>query len=219
MVADFLDAALDDMATVPQAANRQPEFAAKLIQIGAAQVSKLDPLEVSPDPFVGIEVGRVAGKLLQVDALGTAIGQELLDDLGSMDESAVPDHREKTGDMTQQVLQETNDILATVGPVLDTQVQVPVGSDAADGREMIPSERHLQDRRLSSGSVGAHHRGEQVEAALVYPEEGSAFLLGLFLTSGHRSVIHLWMASSLRWVARWIGFWLLHPAALRSRRA
>jgi hypothetical protein len=88
--------------------------------------------------------------------------------------NSVPDHREKTGDMTQQVLQETNDILATVGPVLDTQIQVPVGSDAADGREVIPCERHLQDRSLSSGSIGAHHRGEQVEAALVHPEDGSS---------------------------------------------
>jgi hypothetical protein len=39
------------------------------------------------------------------------------------------------------------------------------------------------------------------------------------LTSGHRSLIQSSTASSLRWVARWIGFWDVQPACLRSRRA
>ena len=215
MVTGFLDTAPDDVATVSQPTGGETKLPAQLGQVGAAQVPEFDPLEVSPDALVRVEIWGVAWKALQVDAPSSAARQVVLDDLGPVNGRAIPDDRERSRDMKQQVIEEPNDVLTLVGPVLDTQVQVAARGDGADGREVIPCEWHLEDGGLTPGGVGPHHRGQEVEAALVYPEDGPAFLLGLFLTSGHRSLIHSWMASSLRWAARLVGFWLLQPACLR----
>jgi len=46
---------------------------------------------------------------------------------------------------------------------------------------------------------------------------GSSLPLWLFLISGQRSSFQRLIASSLRWLARWTGFWLLQPQVFRIR--
>src|SRR5881227_2818202 len=103
----------------------------------AADVTQLDALEVLPDALIRVEVRGVAGELLQADAAGAALGQEVLDRLAAMDGSAIPDDQELAGDVAQEVLQEADDVRALVGMVLHQHEQAPRRGDAADDRQMV----------------------------------------------------------------------------------
>ena len=66
---------------------------------------------------------------------------------------------------------------------------------------------------MSARGVGPDGAGQQVEAGLVDPDDGPAFLVGPRFSAGQRSVRQASIAASFRWLARWIGFWTLQPAA------
>src|ERR687892_1857472 len=74
-----------------------------------------------------------------------------------------------------------------------------------------------EKRRLAPGGIGLYHQGQQVTAGLVYEDDGSAFVPGLFFRAGQRSSFQRWMASSSRWLARFRGFWRLQLYCLRMR--
>ena len=67
------DAAADELGLLAQALRRPVELAPQLGQVGAARVGQLDVLEEVPDALVErVEVGGVAGQLLQAEASGGA---------------------------------------------------------------------------------------------------------------------------------------------------
>ena len=70
-----------------------------------------------------------------------------------------------------------------------------------------------EEGRPAAWGIGADGAGQQVEAGLIDPHDGSAFVLRPFFRHGLRSDRHVSIVASLRWVARWIGFWTLQPAA------
>jgi hypothetical protein len=76
--------------------------------------------------------------------------------------------------------------------------EAAVGGDATDGGQMVAGERHLQQWRLPLWRPGAHRHGEQVEARLVYPDDGPSFLDRFFSRAGQRSRHHTWIAAALR---------------------
>lgn len=217
MVAGMPNTSVNDLVLVAEASRRQAQVVAELRQIRAAAVPQLDALQVVPDALVRIQIWCVAGQLLQMDAPGTTTGQEVLDRLPPVNGGAVPDHHQRTGDVAQQMPEEAHHILAAQGALLDQQQELVVGSDAADGREMIVGEGHTQEGRLATRRVGADPSRQQVEPRLVYPDDGAAFGFGLFLIAGQRSAYHASMAASLRWVARSVGCWGLQPMARRRR--
>src|SRR5438270_10581720 len=57
----------------------------KIMQVRATDVAQLDVFEVRPYAFVWIQVGGVAGQLLQAQPLGTTLRQEVLDGSATMD--------------------------------------------------------------------------------------------------------------------------------------
>lgn len=68
----------------------------EVIQICTADIAQLDPLEVIPDALIRIEIRDIAGKVLQMQALGGSSFQESCDLLspgvslvGRMDSSKV----------------------------------------------------------------------------------------------------------------------------------
>jgi hypothetical protein len=54
------------------------------MQIATAHVGQLDALEVIPDAFIGIEIRRIAGQLLQVELPGRSSLEEVLDGLADL---------------------------------------------------------------------------------------------------------------------------------------
>ncbi len=78
----MFQAALDDVRLFAEPLTRGAEFQARLLQITAAEVSHLHPLHVAPDALFGVQLRRVAGEALQVDACRRPVAEELLDLLG-----------------------------------------------------------------------------------------------------------------------------------------
>src|SRR3972149_5387464 len=115
------------------------------------------------------------------------------------------------------MLEKANHICTAVGALLHQSQQGARARDAADDRQVIPRQPHAQDGGLPTGRISANHGGQEIEARLVYPDDGSAFFLGPLFIAGHRSVYHAAMAASSRWVARRIGFWTLQAIARRRR--
>ncbi len=111
------------------------------------------------------------------------------------------------------MLQETDDVLAPAGLLLHLHVQLAIQRDPADSRQAIVSQKVPDDRRLTSGRIGAQDGRQQIEARLVHPDQRAPFRYGLFLISGQRSSCQRWMASSLRCVARLTGFCTVQPHA------
>jgi len=191
----------------------QPQVAAQDGEILTADVAQFDPLEIAPDALVGVQVWGVGWKLLQPDALGAPLGQKIFDRLPAMDRRAIPDDQELTGDLPQKMLEKADDVRTFVRVLLDQQEETAGGRDATDDRQMIAAQRQAQHWGLSARGVGADGPGQQIEAGLVDPDDGPAFLLSPLFRAGHRVVRQASMAASLRWLARWIGCWTLHPAA------
>ena len=194
----------------------KPEVAAEMVDGRAAEVPQLDVLEVLPDALVRVEVRGVAGELLQADALGGALHQEVLDRLATVDRGAVPEDQELAGDVPQQVLEEADDVRALVGVLLDEHQQASRRGDAADDRQVIAAQRRAQDRGLAARGVGPDGAGQQVEGGLVDPDDGAPLPIGPLFSAGQRSAYQASIAASSRWLARRTGFCTLHPAARRS---
>ncbi len=89
--------------------------------------------------------------------------------------------------------------------ILALQKPPSIGDDPSNRGEMIMGQLDTQHGGLPTRRVGAYSHREQGKAGFVYEDDGAFFLCGLFLSAGHRSSFHLWMAASSRWVARWTG--------------
>ena len=216
MVAALPNAALDDGPPVAKTSGGEPEVVPQVREIHAADVAQLDVLEVAPDALVRVQVRGVAGELLQADALGGALGQEVLDRLTAMDGGAIPEHQEFAGDVAEQVLEEADDVRALVGLLLHQHQQSSRRGNTADDRQVVAAQRQPEDGRLPARGVGPDRAREEGEARFVDPDDGSALLVAPLFRAGQRSVRQASIASSFRWLARWIGFWTLQPAARRS---
>jgi hypothetical protein len=217
MVASFGDAALNDLWFAAHAPGGQPHLALELIQAGTAPVAQFHPLQMGPDPLVRVQVRRVAGQSLQPDAVGAAVRQKLLDRLAPMNGRAIPQDQELARNMPQQVAQEADHVGAAIGAELGRQQQLPDWGDRADGGYVVTGERHAQHRRLAPGRIGPDGGGQEVEAGLIYPDEGAAFGRRPLFRVGQRSPYQWAMAASSRWVARTIGCCTLQPMRARSR--
>ena len=89
--------------------------------------------------------------------------------------------------------------------ILALHQQSSLRGDPSESFEMIMGQLDTQHRRVPTRRIGAHRHREQAKARFIYEDDGAFFLFGLFLSAGHRSSFHLWMAASSRWVARWTG--------------
>ncbi len=61
-----------------QALSGPNELRLQVVQIGAADVAQLDTLEVIPDALIGVEIGGIAGQLLQMQTFGGPAAAESL---------------------------------------------------------------------------------------------------------------------------------------------
>ena len=140
MIPGLSEAGLDDRELVPQALFRSAQRQSERGQIRAAAIAQLDALEVVPDALVGVEFGSIARQPLQVQAIGRAFAQEVLDWLPAMDGRAIPDDQQFAPHLAQQQPQEADDIGRAVGMVLGLlglHEEPTIRRNAADGRQMV----------------------------------------------------------------------------------
>src|SRR5258706_741149 len=101
MVAALGNARLQDMPLVAQTLLAAAQRKAQRGQISTAAVAQLDALEGVPPPFERIELGRRAGQLLQMEALGRSAGEGVLDRLAAMNGRPVPDDEQRAMDFAR----------------------------------------------------------------------------------------------------------------------
>ncbi len=166
------------MTSATEAADGEAELPAQFVQVLAAAVLQLDPLQQVPDALVGIQLGRVARQALQVQPLRRARGEELLDRLAVVDGRAVSDHEQLAADLAQELTEEGDDRWPAEGIWLDVGEEPPVRGEGADRSEVVARERRAQNGRLPPWSVRASQEGQQVEAGLVYEDDRSVLRLG-----------------------------------------
>src|SRR5260370_14787156 len=217
MIACLSNARLEDRALVAQALFGAAQRTGQLGQVAAALVAQLDPLEGVPDALVRSELGGVARQLLQVQSRGGARPQEVFDGLAAMDRRPVPDDQQLAAHLAQQHPQEAHDVVGVIRPLLGLHEQAALWRDPADGREVVVGERRRQGRSLPTWRPGPHGPGQQVEAGLVYPDDGPTFFGGFFSRAGQRSRHHAVIAAWSRCAARTRGRWPLWRTACSSR--
>ena len=153
----------------------QPNVGTEVGYIAATHVAEFDALERVPETLGWVQLGRVGGQGLEVQALGRALGQEVLDHLGAVDGRAVPDHQQLARDLSKQVLKEAHHVGAAQGVVADLEQDAAGRGQPADQGQVITGEGHVQDGHLPAWGVGADDRRQQVAAGLVYEDDGAPF--------------------------------------------
>jgi hypothetical protein len=155
-----------------------------------AAILELAAFEEVSDPFVGIEVGGIAGQPFEVQPLGRARREEIFDRLAGVDRGPVPDHEQLAPYLAQELAEERNDRGTTKRLLLDVGEELTVGSDGADHGEMVVGEGRAQDGRLPHRRVGAGDERQEIKARLIYEEERAVFGLGFAKRAGQRSACH-----------------------------
>ena len=217
MISSLSKTSENNVVFVAQPSNGPVQFVAQLRQVLAANVAQLHSLQMTPDAFIGIEFRRITRQWLQLHALGSTIGQEVLNRLTTMDRCPIPNHQQFPFNMAQQMLQKAHHINAAIGPILLLMEQLTTHCNTTDCRDVLALEGHPQDRRLTSRGIGAHYTGQQRKARLIYKDDGSPVGFGPFFSAGQRSAYQAAILVSLRWVARRIGFCEVQRMARRRR--
>lgn len=161
-------AALNDVRLLTEPLARGAKLPSRLLEIRATtEVAQFHPLRVPPDGFFRIQFGRIAGEALQMDPRSRSLAEELLDRFAAVDRRPIPEDQELARDVAQQMLQESDHLRASDGLLVDLDAELLVQAHSTNDQEMIVAERVMQDRSLAYRGIGAHHRGEQIEAALI----------------------------------------------------
>src|SRR3954454_19115118 len=176
----------------------------------AAQVGDLMLFEVSPDRLNWIEfrsIGRQSGN----GQRSSLILQPRLDLAAAVDRCTIPDDQQRALDLTLERSQKVHDLLRANGSGKETKVELPEGQ-AGDDRELFPVETVLEHGRSSTQAPSTRHTRALRQTGLVYEDDGAAFAPGFFLSAGQVCRFQRAMSSSLRWVARFSGFWQEKPS-------
>jgi hypothetical protein len=83
-------AAADDVWLLPESLAGSAELLVRLLKITTTEIAHLDPLQVPPNAFFRVHLRCVTGEALQVDPLGGAVAEKLLDGLAPVDRCAIP---------------------------------------------------------------------------------------------------------------------------------
>lgn len=181
-----------------EAANGQPEFPAQFVQVVAAAVLQLAPLEQVPNALIRIELGRVGGQTLKMQPGGRASGEEGLHRLAAVDRRAVPQHEQLAANLAQELTEEGDHRLAPKRGRLDAGEEPAIGRDRADDAEVVMGEGRAEHRCLAHRRPGAGDEGEQIEAGFIYEEDRALLSTGFASRAGHVSCDHAPISASVR---------------------
>jgi hypothetical protein len=185
--------------------------------VEATHIAELDPLQLLPEPFAGVQLRGIGWQALQMQALRRTPRQELLDGLAAMDRRTIPDEHHPAWDLAQQVLEKPDDVVRVEGVALAAEVELAPGRDGTDRRQMVTGTPFPQNRGLAYGGIGAHDTGQRIKPRLVYEENCLLLDLRPLLMAGQVSSRHCAMAASLRCRARLAGFCGLQRSASSKR--
>lgn len=133
------------------------------------------------------------------------LGQERPDFLATMGVEAIPDDKDLTANVTQQVAEKGDHLLLANG-LVGMKVQQPAQASATRRNSNAADERNVtvmacsgaDDRSLAARRPSATHKRCQENACFVDENEGAAAASGLFLRRGQSRSIQVRMAFSSR---------------------
>lgn len=185
--------------------NLAAHHAQELLGRVGAVVAQVVVFELAVERFDRVELGRVGGQPVRLDSVAVLV-QEVLDLLLAVDGAVVPDQQDPSSDVSQKLLEKTDDAVAVVGSELHLEVEFAGGCDGGDGAHLVPVSLVLQDRGLADGSPRLAHEGNDAEPGLVEEKHYCAEPGRPFFRRGHSSRIHRAISSSSRSLPRVTGF-------------
>jgi hypothetical protein len=142
-------------------------------------------LEMSPNKLVGIQLRRIPGETVRMNAsLGL---HEALDRARLVDGAGIPDQDKALLKVSEKMPQESQDFGVTDVPRhVEASVQIDSSllgrhADRGDGRDLRPSPGDFKDRRLPNGRPGLSDGRDKAKPALVEEDQGNVKRPGLFL--------------------------------------
>src|SRR5450755_877480 len=212
----LLPARGDDRLSALTAAQLAARGGLELCQRARTEVGEGVALQPGPQVFDGIEVRRVGRQERHLDSALGAI-EVLAHDPALVLSGAVPDDQQLCLELHAQGFEELHDLRAPHRAVVQAEQEVRA-HQASDGRDVLPVEVELHDRRAALGRPGAYSSGPLRQTRLVDEDDHSPLGGTLFLSAGQRLRFHASTADSSRSMARRSGFCELKPMAPRRRQ-
>src|SRR5580765_674861 len=181
-----------------------------------AEVRQGMALEPGPQVFDRVEIGRVARQQRHLDDSPGGV-EELAHDAAFVLGGAVPDDEQLSFELRAQGFEELHDLRALDGAVVQPEQEVRA-RQAGHGRDVLPVEVELYDRRAASGRPGAYPGGPLRQTRFVDEDDQAPLGGTLFLSAGQVLRFHASTADSSRSMARRSGFCELKPMAPRRRQ-
>ena len=121
----------NDLRFVAQSCDRLAQFMPEFIEIVTTDILEFDLLEILPDAFNRVEIGRIAWQSHNLDVGGRTLSQEPFH-LAIMDRGTIPNNQQLGSDLAAQVLEKHNHISTGKGTMLTTQIQLAGWCNRAD---------------------------------------------------------------------------------------
>ena len=144
-------------------------------QVSANPIPHLHPLQITPNPFVRVQLRRRARQpAVPAEAAAPHPATNTHIPPGCDEWNGRTPHPKSAAACPvshpiPQLLHKPDDIGAPVSPLLYRPVQFPGHTDGADGAQMLPAQPAPDDRSLSHRRLGAPQRREQVKGRFVGP--------------------------------------------------
>lgn len=116
--------------------------------IRGAVVAKRGSFEVLPNAFVRVELVGVRRQVLRYEP--RVCPEPVFDKPAAVSADVIPENDDPVRNVAQQGRQEAQHLLALDTAAYQMQVQPSTTSDAGNGRELGPTERMTDDRRLAA---------------------------------------------------------------------
>lgn len=140
-------------------------------QVESRVVGEWIGLEIGPEIFDWVELGRIRGQILQ---MRRAARNALVDELAQVRLEAIPEQHDRAAQLALQVLEEIHHAGGVdVGVGVQAEIQrytVASGADAhgGDGRDFLMRSRALSEHRgVSAQAPGATHERRHQQAGFV----------------------------------------------------
>ena len=179
------------------------------------EVSQLMLFQVTPNVFTGVEFWGISRKRFDHEPTLEGVN-ELTHHTASMDCRAVPNQKNFTRDVPEEMGEKLNDLRAFDRTVKELEIEVEDGNPRHD-REALPVEMELENGSLAPRRPSADPVRFLAQAALVDEDNDPSLAESFFLISGQRFCFQFRTDFSSRSRARPTGRWQLHPNLWRSR--
>ena len=144
-----------------------------------ATVGEFVVLEMAPDVFGQIELGRVGWQLFDLyDAVQGF--QVVADERQAMCRQPIPNDQQRLSDLQPEGVQELDDLRALDSAREHPEVEAPEGDAGNDG-QLMPVEVVLQDGCLALGSPGAHPGRSFAQSRLIDEDDDPTLFRSVFL--------------------------------------